>query len=121
MTYLNFLFLASHLILRDTVNWTLSNYGIDLMGVEERLENTGLPLLVRWTLASWYGWNVALDKDLSVRLPRWPLDLEKWRRFRDLENPFDPILEIWSLGYYILSSFTETDSTIRLFTTPAVV
>lgn len=101
---------------RDTVNWTLDEYGIDMDSLEPSKDVCPLPLVVRNCLAAWQGWEVAVQKQMVIQQPKWPLDLAKWHSFSQLANPFASLLKLWCTGYLIYSDFNEADSTIRLYT-----
>lgn len=102
---------------RDTVNWTLCQHGIDEHSYNADVSQSKLPSLVQRALSAWNGWQIAVERNLEILEPKWPLDLTKWRRFSDLENPFQPLLDLWCTGYRIISNF-ESDPTIRLYAKP---
>lgn len=104
----------------DTVDWTLSNQGIEPKVAENHGEIVALPLLVQQTVAAWEGWKVAVSRNMAIREPRWPLDLSKWPRFADLENPFEPLLNLWCTGYRLVCDFDKNDPTIRLYAKPVL-
>lgn len=101
----------------DTVDWTLSRHGGKLNNTEDG-GVAGLPFLLQHTLAAWEGWNCAVSRNMVILEPHWPLDLTRWQRFSDLENPFEPLLNIWCTGYRLVCHFDSTDPTIRLYANP---
>jgi hypothetical protein len=46
-------------------------------------------------------WQIAVERNLEVLPATWPPPTVRGRRFAELPDPFQPILEIWSLGYLI--------------------
>ncbi len=100
---------------RDTVNVTLEEHSINTDHLEPSQEQVPLPLLVRRGIAAWKGWETAVRLNLEISGPRWPFDHGGSRRFSELENPFEPILDLWCTGYLIYSSCEESDPTIRLY------
>lgn len=100
---------------RDTLNWTLDEYGIDLDSLEPSKDTCPLPLVVRNCLAAWQGWEMAVQKGFVIQQPKWPLDLAKWHSFSQLANPFESLLKLWCTGYLIYSDFSKADPAIRLY------
>jgi hypothetical protein len=76
-----------------------------------------LPYPVRFTLACWQAWELAVNRHLELTEPQWP-DLRRWKYFSDLANPFEPLLDLWCTGYRMIASFTEVDPGIRLIACP---
>lgn len=102
---------------RDTVHLSLCQHGIKESTYHPNTESRGLPSLVQRALAAWNGWQLAVQRNFEILEPKWPLDLTKWKRFSELENPFEPLLDLWCTGYRIVSNF-ESDLTIRLYAKP---
>jgi hypothetical protein len=100
---------------RDTVNLTLDENGINSDALLPDKEQVPLPILVRWGLAAWEAWRKAESLNLEIWGPSWPLDHKMFSRFSDLPNPFEPLLDLWSTGYLLYSSFEASDPTIRLY------
>jgi hypothetical protein len=103
---------------QDTVNWTLSHYGIEISPLGDDEGELTLPVIVRETLAAAAGWEIGASRGLEIREPRWPLDLSKWQSFSQLDNPFIPLLDLWCTGYRLACDFEEKDPTIRLYAKP---
>lgn len=106
---------------RDTVNWTLEEYGIELDSLEPSRDVCPLPLVVRNCLAAWQGWEIAVQKNFAIQRPTWPFNFEKWRLFSQLANPFESLLKLWCTGYLLYSDFSEADPTIRLYAQQAAL
>jgi hypothetical protein len=58
---------------------------------------------------------VAVREDLPISSPRWPLDGRQWMHFRQLQNPFETLLDLWCTGYLLFSEFTDKDPVARLY------
>jgi len=99
----------------DTVNWTLEEYGIATESLVTAGNLDTLPRFARDVLEVYEGWCIALEKDSEILEPKWPLDVSKYKKFSFLQNPFEPLLELWLTGYLLASPFDLEDTTIRLY------
>jgi hypothetical protein len=57
------------------------------------------------------GWRMAVERHLEVLPATWPPSTVRGKRFAELANPFEPILQIWDGGYLLEAD----DETARLF------
>ncbi len=106
---------------RMSLELTLRNLGIELKSFWPKEGCTPhLPLFVCECIAAWEGWRIAIDRDIEENQGSalWPFDETGWRRYALLENPFEPLLNLWSTGYRICCDFKEDDPTIRLYAKP---
>lgn len=62
-------------------------------------------LYASWDVEGWLWWELARRADApfpEAQARQWPLSVRQalaGRRFRDLPNPFEPLLDVWRLGY----------------------
>jgi len=60
-----------------------------------------------------HGWRIAAERHLEVLPATWPPSTVRGRDFAELLNPFEPILQIWQLGYLL-----EADDQAALLMAP---
>lgn len=102
---------------QNSVFLTLEKQGIDPHLFEPSKNESPLPILLRSALGAWEGWRVAVDHGFELSEPGW-IDLSQWKGFSDLENPFEPLLDLWCTGYRMVCPFEKNDPKIRLYATP---
>lgn len=102
-----------------TVKLCLENAGIDLNPFGFSPSGPRMPLLMQEALAAWEGWRIAQQLDLAVTSDMWPVDRHQFQRFRDLPNPFSPLLDLWLTGYRISANFDEEDPAVHLYSDPS--
>lgn len=100
---------------RDTVDDSLEENGVDISSLQPTKEEADLPLLVRRTIAAARGWEMASENDWLLGGSRWPFNHKNKTRFRELENPFAPLLDLWKTGYLTVSRFTRESPEIKLY------
>lgn len=74
-----------------------------------------LPPLARACLGGYASWLRAVEHGLEVPSSHWPPDAVKFRPFADIENPFEPMLALWSTGYHLEASFWSTETVLRFY------
>lgn len=111
----------SYNAIRDTVDWSLSEAGIEIEAFELGEPSERLPLLILRAIAAWEGWRIADSRKIEVSRVRWPVDASNFKEFGDKDNPFEPLLNLWLTGYRIASNFEESDPTIRLYAKPVEI
>jgi hypothetical protein len=60
-----------------------------------------LPYFVDRVLRMSAAWQLAVKRDLEVLPATWPPSAVRGHKFSELPDPFEPILQIWQLGYLI--------------------
>jgi hypothetical protein len=100
---------------RDTLDDSLEDAGVRFDEIFRAYRAARLPYAVRKCLAANHGWHVAVREDLPISSPRWPLDGRQWMHFRQLQNPFETLLDLWCTGYLLFSEFTDKDPVARLY------
>lgn len=102
-----------------TLTLCLDSAGIDIKDYRIGMPSERMPLLVHRALAAWEGWRVAQRLDLSVTEDVWPVDRYQFTRFRELPNPFAPLLELWLTGYRISADFNDKYPAVHLYANPS--
>jgi hypothetical protein len=70
-----------------------------------------LPYIADRVLRLNAAWQIAVERGAEVLPATWPPRAVRGRLFKDLANPFAPLLEIWQLGYLIEAD----DESAKLF------
>jgi hypothetical protein len=60
-----------------------------------------LPYIADRVLRLHRAWGIAVERGLEVLPATWPTQAVRGRRFAELADPFEPLLELWKLGYVI--------------------
>ncbi|RCS56235.1 hypothetical protein DTL42_00015 [Bremerella cremea] len=109
----------SYFAIEMTLALCLESEGIDVeqLRIGEPCER--MPLLIQYALAAWDGWRIAQRRDLRVTSDFWPVGRYEFERFRQLPNPFSPLLELWLTGYRISANFDKDDSAVHLYANPS--
>jgi hypothetical protein len=56
-----------------------------------------------------------VERELPITSPQWQFDYPRWQRFRELLNPFEPLLRVWETGYCLIAKLNESDGLLHLF------
>jgi hypothetical protein len=93
----------------DATMQAVEEEGITREALAER--DKRLPYIADRVLRLNHAWGIAVERSLDVLPATWPPKAVRGRLFKDLANPFEPVLEIWKLGYLIEAD----DESARLF------
>lgn len=101
-----------------TIELSLESAGIDMSRFRFGEPSERMPLLIQFALAGWEGWRIAQLHDISLVDEFLPLDRDDVGGFKDLQNPFAPLIDLWLTGYRISANFDEDDPAIHLYANP---
>ncbi len=92
----------------------MDDEGIDHESLRPEARGLDLPYLVNRVLGAMEGWRIGVERGLELRLSGAP-NLQGQKRIAEIENPFEPLVEIWSMGYFMHGRLTVEYPGIRLF------
>ncbi len=102
----------------DSVLWSTYDYfGVEhFLDYMPELDQKKIPLSphVLTCFAAFETWFIASDLRIPIEYPQ-SIDFSAYNSLADLNNPFEPLMDIWMRGYRIVPVFTDEDPVIRLY------